>query len=512
MKRCMRKLPGFCAGALKFSRWLVLLVVVGLAWVPAAALPNTEPNRSAAADRCLAAVLDSPSRNGVIKAFLLGAHLDGIVTEGDADQALARLDSGLFKAEAKRVLVNRFTADELSALADFYGSPSGQWVARKTPEFNRDLLSALKRNEWSLFGRAPGTAGREGTFLLGAVAPMTGEAATFGQSAKQGAELAVKEWNSKGGVLGRKITLLVRDDRGDASEGQTAFRDLIQRDHVSAIVGPVMSKVALAGAFQCQRASVPMVAFSATNTKVTAEGDFIFRACFIDPWQGTIGAQFCYQNLHARKAACLFDVGNDYTRGLSEYFRARFSQLGGRIVGFESHYTGADDFRGQLGRILAQGPDVLYVSDYYNDVALIARQARALGFIGPIVGGDGWDSPRLVEVGGQAVENCYFTNHYCSDDPHPEVAEFIRNYRAEFGAGNLDALAALGYDAVNIMLDAVRRAGSADGAAIRDALRTANLPTLCGRLRFDEHRNPVKSAVIIKIQNHAQRYFTRIDP
>ncbi|MEJ5273024.1 MAG: ABC transporter substrate-binding protein [Spirochaetota bacterium] len=347
--------------------------------------------------------------------------------------------------------------------------------------------------------------------VIGGVGPVSGEAATFGQSTKEGCELAVEEWNAAGGLLGKTIKLIYQDDKGDPTEAATVWTKLITQDKVVAIVGTVMSKCSLAGAPISQQYKVPMISPTSTNPKVTEVGDYIFRACFIDPFQGTVGAKFAYENLNARKAACIFDVGNDYTKGLSEFFRDKFTELGGTIVAFEAHPTGITDFKAQLTKIIAAKPDVIYISDYYNDVALIAKQARELGFNGPLVGGDGWDSPDLVKIGGTAVENGYFTNHFSKDDPRPIVQEFVKKYQAKFGKVP-DALAALAYDAMYIMLDAIKRAGSTDPEKIKKALAETNINVVSGLVTFDKNRNPIKSAVIIAIKNGQQVYQATVNP
>ncbi len=347
--------------------------------------------------------------------------------------------------------------------------------------------------------------------VIGGVGPVSGEAATFGQSTKEGAELAVEEWNAAGGLLGKNIKLIYQDDKGDPTEAATVWTKLITQDKVVAIVGTVMSKCSLAGAPISQQYKVPMISPTSTNPKVTEVGDYIFRACFIDPFQGTVGAKFAFENLNAKKAACIFDVGNDYTKGLSEFFRDKFTELGGTIVAFEAHPTGTTDFKAQLTKIIAAKPDVIYISDYYNDVALIAKQARELGFKGPIVGGDGWDSPDLVKIGGTAVENGYFTNHFSKDDPRPIVQEFVKKYQAKFGKVP-DALAALAYDATIIMLDAIKRAGSTDPEKIKKALAETNINVVSGLVTFDKNRNPIKSAVIIAIKNGQQVYQATVNP
>ena len=347
--------------------------------------------------------------------------------------------------------------------------------------------------------------------VVGGVAPLTGEAATFGASTKNGYDLAVSEWNAKGGVLGKQVQLVFADDKGDPAEGATVFTKLIEQDKACAILGTVMSKVSLAGAPICQSAKVPMIATASTNPKVTGVGNFVFRACFIDPFQGTVGAKFAFDDLKAKKAACLFDVGNDYTKGLSEFFKAKFTALGGEVVGFEGHATGTSDFKAQLTKVLAAKPDVLYVSDYYADVAIIAKQARELGFKGPLVGGDGWDSPKLTEIAGPAIEGCFFTSHYAKEDKSPIVQEFVGKYTAKYKAAP-DALAALAYDATNIMLDAISRAGSTDGTAIQGALVKTDLKVVTGQVKFDGERNPVKSAVIIELKGGQQVYKTTVAP
>ncbi len=346
---------------------------------------------------------------------------------------------------------------------------------------------------------------------IGGVGPVTGEASTFGVSTRNGYEMAIEEWNAKGGVLGRKIELYFADDKGDATEAATAYTKLINQDKVVAIAGTVMSKCSLAGAPICQSAGIPMVSPTSTNPKVTEVGDYIFRACFIDPFQGTVGANFAYNNLGARKAGVIFDLGNDYTKGLAEFFRAQFEKLGGTIVAFEGHPTGTTDFTPQLTKILAGNPDVIYCSDYYNDDGLMAKQARGLGFKGPFVGGDGWDSPDLFKIGGDAVNGAYFTNHFSKDDTRPEVQNFVSKYRAKYGQ-DPDALAALGYDAMGLLIQAIQNAGSTEGVKIKDALKNISYQGVSGLITFDENRNPVKSAVIIKIENGQQVYETTVNP
>jgi branched-chain amino acid transport system substrate-binding protein len=358
---------------------------------------------------------------------------------------------------------------------------------------------------------APAPAPESTGLRLGAVLPLSGEAAMFGASAKQGIELAVAEWNAKGGVAGGRIKLFVGDDHGDPARGVEAVTALIEQDHVAAVVGAVMSKVSLACGPICQLAQVPMVSPSSTNPKVTLVGDFIFRACIIDPFQGTLGAKFAYEDLRARKVACLFDEGNDYTKGLSSAFRAKFTALGGQVNGFASHPSGITQFKPQLTQLLAAKPDLLYTSDYYKEVALIALQARELGFTGPILGGDGWDSPRLAQVAGHAIDGCFFTNHYALDNPDTAYQAFVGRFRAAFDC-DPDQLAACGYEAANLVLDAANRAGSNAGPAIRDALKEAGFQGLLGTIRLDADRNPVKPAVVLELRNGKPVYRATVAP
>ncbi|MGB4571477.1 MAG: ABC transporter substrate-binding protein [Rectinemataceae bacterium] len=353
--------------------------------------------------------------------------------------------------------------------------------------------------------------GKASEIKIGAVSPLTGEAATFGLSTKNGMELAVEEWNAAGGLLGKQIKLIVEDDKGDPAEGAAVFSKLIEQDKVVAIVGGITSRVALAGAPIAQAAKVPMMTPTATNEKVTQIGDYIYRSCFIDPFQGTVAARFAFDDLGVRNAAVIFDLGNDYAKGLSETFSASLQSLGGQIVASEGYASGVTDFRAQLTKIVQSKPDCLYIPAYYNDVGLIAKQVRELGYTGPLVGSDGWDSSELVKIAGDSVDGGYFTNHYSKDDTRPEVQAIVQKYTAKFGAAP-DALAVLAYDGMNIMLDAIKRAGKTNNEAIRDALKATDLTAVGGQITFDEFRNPVKSVVIIEMKGGEQVYKTTINP
>ncbi len=347
--------------------------------------------------------------------------------------------------------------------------------------------------------------------MIGGVAPLTGDGASFGLFARRGFELAVEECNHRGGVLGKPVKLIVVDDKGDPAEGAAAVTRLIQQRKVVGIVGPAMSRVSLAGAPFAQAAGVPLVASAATNARVTQVGDFIFRACPVDSFQGAAGARFAFQDLNARNAACLFELGSEYHQGISEVFRVHFTRLGGRVAAFAGHAPGVRDFRPQLARIIRTAPDLIYAPDFYGDGALIVEQARELGFRGPILGADGWDSPKLMELGGRRMENTFFTTFFSHENPSPRVQAFVKDYSAKFGSLP-DGHAAMGYEAAAILLDGISRAGSTEGRAIRDALARTDLQLVTGRVTFDANRNPVKPVVILEVKGGRPAFRAILDP
>jgi branched-chain amino acid transport system substrate-binding protein len=348
--------------------------------------------------------------------------------------------------------------------------------------------------------------------VIGVVAPMTGDVATFGQSTKQGVELAIKQINDKGGINGKKVVMKAEDDRNDPVEAANAALKLITKDKVHGIVGSVASKCTLAAAPIAQQHKVPLISGTSTNVKVTQVGDFIFRACFIDPFQGLVMAKFARENLQKNTAAVLFDIGNDYTKGLAEQFKANFEKLGGTIVAYETYGKGDQDFNAQLTKIKSANPAILFLPDYYNTVGLVAKQARAQGITAVFLGGDGWDSADLVKIGGDAVEGGFFSNHYSPDSTSPEAQAFRAAYEAAYKA-TPDALAALAFDAANILMDSIKRANSVDGTKIRDAMKaTKDFKAVSGNVNFDAHRNPIKGAVIIKVQGGKQVFEAVINP
>lgn len=348
---------------------------------------------------------------------------------------------------------------------------------------------------------------------IGAVIPITGDISTFGKSTKNGIELAVEQVNSAGGINGKKIKLIVQDDENKPEQGVAVLQRLINNDKVVGVIGSVSSKVSIPMAAVATQNKIPLISGASTNPKFTSEkgNEYAFRACFIDPFQGTVIAKFATENLKAKTAAVLYDVGNDYTVGLAEYFKAAFEKAGGKVTAYESYNNGETDFSAQLTNVKKNPPDVIVLTDYYQNVGLIAKQARQLGLKSIFLGGDGWDSPDLVKIGGEAVEGGYFCNHYSKDDTSPEVVKFINDYKAKYNEVP-DALAALGYDAANMMFEAIKKAGSTDGEKIAEALKNIDLKAVTGEIKLDENRNPIKPAVMLKIENGKQVFVGKVNP
>lgn len=360
---------------------------------------------------------------------------------------------------------------------------------------------------------ARGTA-TAGEILVGEYGSLTGSEATFGQSAHNGIAMAVEELNAAGGVHGRKIRVISEDDQSKAEEAANAVSKLISGNDVVAILGESASSNSLAAAPICQRAGVPMISPSSTNPAVTLVGDYIFRMCFIDPYQGPVLARFAAADLGAKRAAILTDVRSDYSRGLTETFRKAFTEAGGTVVAEQSYSKGDSDFRAQLTVIGKARPEVIFVPGYYSDAGPIAVQARDLGIKVPLLGGDGWESPKLIEIGGEAMEGAMYSNHYHADDPAPAVRAFVSGYEKKFRA-RPDAVAALAYDATKLLADAIRRAGPGfTREKVRDALAaTDGLQGVTGAITFDENRNPRgKRAVIIEVRNGRLELRKTIDP
>jgi len=356
-----------------------------------------------------------------------------------------------------------------------------------------------------------------GDILVGEYGSMTGPQATFGQSTHNGIMMAADEVNAAGGINGRKIKVLSEDDQSKQEEAANAVTKLISQNNVLAIIGEVASSASIAAAPICQSNKVPMITPSSTNDEVTRKGDYIFRICFTDSYQGEYQAVFADQwaaaNGKPKTVAMLTDVKSDYSQGLAKVFTAKFGTLGGKIVGTQSYANGDSDFRSQLTAIKGTNPSLLYVPGYYTDIGQIAIQARDLGITAPLLGGDGWESPKLIEIGGKALEGCFYTNHYFYADPSPVVSSFVQKYKERYGQIP-DALAALGYDAMKTLADSMKRAAKLDGPSLRDAIgQTKGLVGVTGTINIGPERNAMgKKLVIEEIKNGQLTLKATIDP
>jgi len=361
-------------------------------------------------------------------------------------------------------------------------------------------------------GRESQTAAVATDIPVGLYGAMSGSEASFGQATMQGVKLAAEEINASGGVLGKKIRLVIEDDQGKAEEAASAVTKLITRDNVIAIIGENSSNQSLAAAPICQSNGIPMISPSSTNPNVTKKGDYIFRVCFTDPYQGKALATFVRQNLAATSAAILRDNKNDYSVGLAEVIRAEFTLLGGKIVAEQSYSGGDNDFRPQLTAIKSSNPQVLFVPGFYTDAGQIALQARDLGISVPLVGGDGWDSPTVITIGGKAVDGCYFSDHYFVGEERPAVQRFVGEINKRTGK-NPDANSALGYDALYILTNAIKAAGSLDRKAIRDRIATTKeYGGVSGVITMGPDRDPIKPVAMIKIDGGSTHFAGWVRP
>jgi branched-chain amino acid transport system substrate-binding protein len=337
------------------------------------------------------------------------------------------------------------------------------------------------------------------------LAPLTGAVPTFGQSTKEGAELAVKEWNDKGGVNGQKIELIVEDSQCEADPGVNAANKVINQDKVKYIIGEVCSKSSIPISEVANPAKVIQISPTSTNPSVTVGADgktkeFIFRACFIDPFQGLVMAKFASEKGY-KTAFVMYDQGNDYTVGLAEAFEKAFVDMGGKILGKETYVSTDTDFSAILTKAKDSGAEVLYLPDYYNIVNLVGAQAKQLGLTAVMMGGDGWDSSDLDVA---AADNGFYSNHYDASDPRPEVKAWLERYGAAYknedGTPKVpDALATLAYDAANILFQAIKAAGSSDTAKVQPAIVSGTFPVVSGTVKYDASHNPIKNAVVVGV-------------
>ncbi len=348
---------------------------------------------------------------------------------------------------------------------------------------------------------------------LGHYGSLTGKDAAFGVATRKGVMLAIEEINAAGGVLGRPLAYLVEDIQSKQGESATAVKKLISRDKVVAVIGANASANSLEAAPVCQNAKIPMMAISSTNPRVTEVGDYIFRICFIDPFQGAVLAKFAHTSLKAKRIALLTAVNSPYSVGLSAVLRQDFTARGGEVVAEQKYTEGEKDFRAQVTAVRAAKPDVVAVTGFYTEVALICRQARALGINVPFIGGDGWEAPQLVELGGEAVENTYYSTYFSAENDAPEVRAFVQKFKARWNNEIPEGVSALGYDAVYLIVAAIRKAGTTDSAPLRAAIAaTKNFPGVTGQTTIDEKRNSAKAAVMLAVKNGRSQFFEAVAP
>ncbi|WP_413575950.1 ABC transporter substrate-binding protein [Bdellovibrio sp. HCB290] len=373
----------------------------------------------------------------------------------------------------------------------------------------------MKRLLVSLLLALPLLAGctkKENVIMIGEYDSLSGSDATFGLSSNKGVRLAFDEINAAGGIKGKKIELKTMDDQGKNEEAAAATTRLITQNKVIAIIGGVASGRSKAAAPIAQAKGIPFVSPASTNPDVTKVGDYVFRVCFIDPFQGSVMAKFANETLKIKKVAILRDVKNDYSVGLADAFLTDFKKRGGEIVADVSYQAGDIDFKAQLTQIRSKNPEAIYVPGYYTEVGLIAQQARQLGIKAPLMGGDGWDSEKLHEIGKEAINGNYYSNHYTVESTDPAVTEFIKKFKAKYNE-TPDALAALGYDAAKILAAAIERSVDLSGKSIRDELaKTKDFPGVTGKITLNENRDAVKSAVVIQVDGPNRKYISTVTP
>ncbi len=347
---------------------------------------------------------------------------------------------------------------------------------------------------------------------IGEIEPLTGKEAAFGQSAHKGIMMAVEEINARGGVLGRPLVVITEDNQSKAGDSATIAKKLLARDKVIAVLCGGTSSNCLEIAPICQNAKIPFVATTATAPEVTEKRSYAFRVCFIDPFQGAVLAKFARGTLKAQRVALLTSVSSSYSVGLSKVFREKFTALGGEIVVEQKYAEGDKDFRAQLTAIRAANPDVIAATGFYTEGALVCKQARELGLSCPFIAGDGWEAPELLEIGGAAVNGSYYCSHYSSESTEPAVQAFVKKFRAKYG-DTPDSMAPLASDGITVLSEAIARAGTTDGAKLRDALAaTRNFPGVTGRTTIDAERNASKPAVVLAVKDGHAQFLQSIEP
>lgn len=381
------------------------------------------------------------------------------------------------------------------------------------------LCAVAAMGMFALAATGCGGGASSDTIKLGANLEMTGTNATFGQSATNGAKLAIKEVNAKGGVLGKKISLVVADNKSEAAEAANAMQKLISQDKVLGVIAPIASSSVIAGAQVNMDGKVLAISPTASNPKVTVDPatgktrDYLFRAAFIDPFQGSVMANFATKTLKGKTAALYIDNSSDYAKGLGQFFKETFIKNGGTIVAEEAYLAKDTDFKSTLTKIKASNPDIVFVPGYYQEVGMIVKQGREIGIKAAILGGDGWDSAKLPEIAGaEALNNTFFANHYSPDDNSPAIKTFVDAYKAEYGE-TPDAFAALSYDATMMIIEAIKRAGSEDTVKIKDELaKTKDYQAVSGVITLNDTHDAVKSAVVIEMKDGKQTFKEKVNP
>jgi branched-chain amino acid transport system substrate-binding protein len=364
-----------------------------------------------------------------------------------------------------------------------------------------------------LFAGCQKPGGADGAIVVGEFASLTGKEATFGMSSHEGTQLAVEQINAEGGVLGRPIKLVTEDNQSKAGESATVVSKMISRDGAVAILGEVASSRSLEGAPICQESRVPMISPASTNPKVTRIGNYIFRVCFIDPFQGTVMANFATQKLKLRRVAVLTDVKSDYSKGLAKFFEQSFAEAGGEVCSRLDFNGGDKDFKAQLTTIKGTNPEAVFLPGYYTDTALICRQAKEVGLEVPFLGGDGWESEELVKIGKEAMEGHYFSTHYTPDAGSPKGAKFVEDYKNRYGGKTPDTMAALGFDSALVLAEAIRQAGTTEGSAVREKLaQIKDFEGATGRTTINEDRDATKSAVVMQVKGGKFQYVDTVKP
>ena len=368
-------------------------------------------------------------------------------------------------------------------------------------------------------GGGGGSKGADGDIKIGGVLEMTGGSASFGISSKNGIDLALKKINEKGVLGGKKLSLVVADCKSEASEATNGMQKVISQDKVVAVIGPNLSSAVIASSAINNGSKVADITPMGTNPDITVDPgsgktrEYNFRTCFIDPFQGTVMANFAAKDLKVSRAAILVDNTSDYAKGLSTFFKDNFIKLGGSVVAEEGYLQKDTDFKATLTKIKAANPDFIYIPGYYQEVGLIVKQAREMGITVAMAGGDGWDSAKLPEIAGKgALENTFFSSLYSPDDASDLNKEFVAEYQKTYNA-KPDVFAALAYDSTLLIAEAIEKAGSAEPAKIAAAMaKISGFKGVSGEVTFNEQHNPIKSAVIIEHKDGVQTFKTKVNP